>query len=172
MIASYILSRTLVPTLAMYLLKAHKQGDAPSRNVFARFQRGFERLFERIRSSYPLCWHSLFRFGSPSSHALLLSACLRSPWFRFLARIFFRILTAGGRWPALPWHAPRQAGTGEHLRIDSQPFRPCVGTNKTQTFVREPGRTAGPSAPPDFLSKTVASVDFMRLSTESRIRCR
>jgi hypothetical protein len=146
MIASYILSRTLVPTLAMYLLKAHKQGDAPSRNVFARFQRGFERLFERIRSSYPLCWHSLFRFGSPSSHALLLSACLRSPWFRFLARIFFRILTAGGRWPALPWHAPRQAGTGEHLRIDSQPFRPCVGTNKTQTFVREPGRTAGPSA--------------------------
>jgi hypothetical protein len=30
--------------------------------------------------------------------------------------------------------------------------------------VREPGRTAGPSAPPDFLSKTVTSVDFMRLS--------
>jgi multidrug efflux pump subunit AcrB len=52
MIASYILSRTLVPTLAMYLLKAHKHGDAPSRNVFARFQKGFERLFERIRSSY------------------------------------------------------------------------------------------------------------------------
>jgi multidrug efflux pump subunit AcrB len=52
MIASYILSRTLVPTMAMYLLKAHKHGGAPSRNVFARFQRGFERLFERIRSSY------------------------------------------------------------------------------------------------------------------------
>ena len=30
--------------------------------------------------------------------------------------------------------------------------------------MREPGRTTGPSAPPDFLSKTVASVDFMRLS--------
>jgi len=30
--------------------------------------------------------------------------------------------------------------------------------------VREPGRTAGPSAAPDFLSNTVASVDFMRLS--------
>src|SRR6201996_6927508 len=52
MIASYILSRTLVPTLAMYLLKAHKRGDAPSRSVFARFQRGFERIFENIRSSY------------------------------------------------------------------------------------------------------------------------
>ena len=30
--------------------------------------------------------------------------------------------------------------------------------------MREPGRTADPSAAPDFLSKTVASVDFMRLS--------
>jgi hypothetical protein len=30
--------------------------------------------------------------------------------------------------------------------------------------VREPGRTADPSAAPDFLSTTVASVDFMRLS--------
>ena len=52
MIASYILSRTLVPTLAMYLLKAHQHGEAPSRNIFARFQRGFNRLFEKIRSSY------------------------------------------------------------------------------------------------------------------------
>jgi multidrug efflux pump subunit AcrB len=52
MIASYILSRTLVPTMAMYLLKAHKHAGAPSRNVFARFQKGFEQLFERIRSSY------------------------------------------------------------------------------------------------------------------------
>jgi hypothetical protein len=30
--------------------------------------------------------------------------------------------------------------------------------------VRGPGRTAGPLAAPDFLSNTVASVDFMRLS--------
>ena len=52
MIASYILSRTLVPTLAMYLLKAHKHGSTLPRSVFVRFQRGFERLFEKIRSSY------------------------------------------------------------------------------------------------------------------------
>jgi CzcA family heavy metal efflux pump len=52
MLASYILSRTLVPTLAMYLLKAHKHGGAASRSPFARFQKGFERLFERVRSSY------------------------------------------------------------------------------------------------------------------------
>ena len=52
MIASYILSRTLVPTLAMYLLKTHKDGRTLSQNVFARFQRSFERLFEKIRSTY------------------------------------------------------------------------------------------------------------------------
>ena len=52
MIASYILSRTLVPTLAMYLLKAKQHGGQESRSPFARFQRGFERLFETVRLTY------------------------------------------------------------------------------------------------------------------------
>ena len=52
MLASYVLSRTLVPTLAMYLLKAHDHHAAPSRNVLARFQRAFERVFERTRTLY------------------------------------------------------------------------------------------------------------------------
>ena len=52
MLASYILSRTLVPTLAMYLLKKHDAHGIPSRNPLARFQRGFERRFEQLRSGY------------------------------------------------------------------------------------------------------------------------
>ncbi len=52
MLASYMLSRTLVPTLAMYLLKDHADHAAPSQNFLARFQRGFERGFERVRSAY------------------------------------------------------------------------------------------------------------------------
>ena len=52
MLASYALSRTLVPTMAMYLLKKHDHHAVPSRSVFARFQRSFERVFESIRSSY------------------------------------------------------------------------------------------------------------------------
>jgi len=52
MLASYILSRTLVPTLAMYLLKPHDHHGRPSRNPLAVFQRGFERVFERVRSMY------------------------------------------------------------------------------------------------------------------------
>ncbi len=52
MLASYVISRTLVPTLAMYLLKAHDHQAVPSRNPLARFQRAFERGFERVRSGY------------------------------------------------------------------------------------------------------------------------
>jgi len=51
MLASYVLSRTLVPTLAMYLLKAKEHG-ARTRNPLVLFQRGFERAFERLRTSY------------------------------------------------------------------------------------------------------------------------
>jgi multidrug efflux pump subunit AcrB len=52
MLASYLLSRTLVPTLAMYLLKVHDPHAVPSRNPFSRFQHKFEHYFERFRSSY------------------------------------------------------------------------------------------------------------------------
>jgi multidrug efflux pump subunit AcrB len=58
--ASYVLSRTLVPTLANYLLRnqdAHNSSDdgalaKASRNPLARFQRGFERQFENLRKGY------------------------------------------------------------------------------------------------------------------------
>ncbi len=59
MIASFILSRTLVPTMAMYLLKPHRAGEdehlagtPASRNPLVRFQRGFETRFERVRTRY------------------------------------------------------------------------------------------------------------------------
>jgi multidrug efflux pump subunit AcrB len=55
MLASYVLSRTLVPTLAMYLLKAKAPAGGSPRNFFVRFQRAFERRFERFRDGY----HSL-----------------------------------------------------------------------------------------------------------------
>ena len=52
MLASYVLSRTLVPTLAMYLLKPAPEGGTESRNPLVRAQRAFERGFERFRSAY------------------------------------------------------------------------------------------------------------------------
>jgi CzcA family heavy metal efflux pump len=51
MLASYILSRTLVPTLAMYLLREHDEKGRGT-GFFATFQQRFERGFERIRAAY------------------------------------------------------------------------------------------------------------------------
>src|ERR1700723_3811981 len=53
MLASYFFSRTIVPTMALYLLKSgeHHVGH---RNIFSRFQAGFERGFQRLRLSYQL----------------------------------------------------------------------------------------------------------------------
>ena len=56
MFASYLLSRTVVPTMAKYLLREHdaEEGEQKrfSRNPFTRFQLGFESRFEKIRSGY------------------------------------------------------------------------------------------------------------------------
>jgi multidrug efflux pump subunit AcrB len=62
MLASFILSRTLVPTMANYMLKGHQAPHAqaeeatsaktPAPGVFVRFQQGFERGFDRFRDRY------------------------------------------------------------------------------------------------------------------------
>jgi len=52
MLASYLLSRTLVPTIARYLLSPPIEGAAPSQNLLARGQQAFERGFERVRLAY------------------------------------------------------------------------------------------------------------------------
>ena len=66
MVASFILSRTLVPTMAMYLLKPHTEAHQEyeddaydsepkprrTRNPLVRFQQGFETRFSKIREGY------------------------------------------------------------------------------------------------------------------------
>jgi CzcA family heavy metal efflux pump len=56
MIGSFLLSRTLVPTLAMYLLRPHEGDDAARRlasaNPLTRFQARFEAKFEALRRGY------------------------------------------------------------------------------------------------------------------------
>jgi multidrug efflux pump subunit AcrB len=70
MLASYFLSRTIVPTMAKYLLKGHEHDRVDqakaSRNPFTRFQITFEHYFEKFRTWYygvlGLCmeWRSVF----------------------------------------------------------------------------------------------------------------
>ena len=56
MLASYLLSRTLVPTMAKYLLKEHDDAETArkriSYNPFVRFQLAFENGFEKFRRAY------------------------------------------------------------------------------------------------------------------------
>ncbi len=57
MLASYLLSRTLVPTMARFLLVAQSGKEDPdaaakSRNPFVRMQASFETRFERLRLRY------------------------------------------------------------------------------------------------------------------------
>jgi CzcA family heavy metal efflux pump len=56
MLASYFLSRTIVPTMAKYLLKGHEHDRVDqakaSRNPFIRFQITFEHYFEKLRNWY------------------------------------------------------------------------------------------------------------------------
>jgi multidrug efflux pump subunit AcrB len=83
MLASYVLSRTLVPTLAMYLLKEKQEHDVSTRSVFSNFQQSFERGFERLRVSYELLLKIVVRHRAifvPSFLAACLLAFLLVQW--------------------------------------------------------------------------------------------
>jgi len=100
--ASYFLSRTVIPTLVMYLLKeealAH-QPDAPhdprKAGFFKRFQLGFERRFERFRDAYVrgLDWALHHRRTVFTTFAVAVAgAALLAP---FVGRDFFPTVDAG-----------------------------------------------------------------------------
>ena len=57
MLASYLLSRTLVPVMVKYLIRGH-EGEKPAPNFFTRIQQSFEKRFENLRQRYvdALAW--------------------------------------------------------------------------------------------------------------------
>jgi len=87
MLASYILSRTIVPTMAKYLLQGHSHHEAVAhvnrRNPFVRMQLLFESGFEKLRSSY---------------HNVLVS-CIRNK--RLFTVLFFTLSLAS--FALIPW---------------------------------------------------------------------
>jgi multidrug efflux pump subunit AcrB len=89
MLASYLLSRTLVPTLAMYLLKERQHGQRRSRNPLVLFQRGFERTFERFRLSYQGLLTSLVYRRLIFVPAFILFGSLGFALIPFLGQDFF-----------------------------------------------------------------------------------
>ena len=74
MLASYMWSRTIVPTMAMYLLSADDEYHADLHqgeklSFFRRYQQGFERAFERFRDGYRSA------LATALEHAILFSTC-------------------------------------------------------------------------------------------------
>jgi len=89
MLASYVLSRTLVPTMAMYLLKKHDHHAPLSRNPLARFQRAFEHIFELVRSAYVSLLERLVSLRRLFIPAFLLACLCVLLLIPFLGRNFF-----------------------------------------------------------------------------------
>ena len=100
MLASYFLSRTLVPTMAKYLLHAHEphyseeMHDCPKRgNMLMRWQFAFEGAFDRLRHRYrDLLAAALEHARSFRRSSFWLSFLSRwRCWGRGSARIFSRM---------------------------------------------------------------------------------
>jgi len=95
MLASYLLSRTLVPTLAMYLLHGHQGEHAMGNDIFSRAQRSFSLGFDRMRDRYRVvlsrCLENAWTFV-----ILFLVFCLASgSLFFMIGRDFFPSVDAG-----------------------------------------------------------------------------
>jgi CzcA family heavy metal efflux pump len=111
MLWSFILSRTLVPTMAKYLLKAHvdhgEDGPPRTRNPLVMFQRGFEARFERIRLGY----RGLLVMAMQARAVFLLGflgfVAVSFLLVPYLGRNFFPSVDAG----AILMHARTQVGT-------------------------------------------------------------
>jgi multidrug efflux pump subunit AcrB len=102
MIASYILTYTLVPTMAHFLLRNQHQhstrsedGEPPPKGLFVRFQHGFEHYFERLRQGYlgllELALRHRFWFAGGFLCVALASVGLAP----FLGQDFFPAIDAG-----------------------------------------------------------------------------
>ncbi len=97
MLASYLLSRTLVPTMAKYLLKAHaeERSHAPSKNPLVLFQAWFERGFERIRTGYRGLLVACVRHRRVFAGSFLAVCVLSFGLYPWLGQDFFPSVDSG-----------------------------------------------------------------------------
>jgi CzcA family heavy metal efflux pump len=100
MLASYFWSRTIVPTLAMYLLSSEDEyhpeehiGEVPG--FFRRYQQGFEQRFEKFRNGYRRALSGVLEHSGLFA-ACFLCFCLLSAGLVFvLGRDYFPAVDAG-----------------------------------------------------------------------------
>jgi CzcA family heavy metal efflux pump len=117
LIGSFILSRTLVPTMANYLLRGHTEGAghashdlapaAPPRNPLKRFQLAFEVRFGRIRDRYRSLLTLALRHPKAFMIGFLACVILSFGLAPFLGENFFPTVDSG----QIMMHVRAQPGT-------------------------------------------------------------
>jgi CzcA family heavy metal efflux pump len=97
MLTSYVLSRTLVPTLCMYWLRTHAEEQAAlaNPNLWQRFQGGFEKRFEVLRTRYHNALKSALAHSRVFMIVFLAAAFASMIIYPFLGRNFFPEVDAG-----------------------------------------------------------------------------
>lgn len=96
MLASYLLSRTLIPTLVMYLLRGHElDTHKPPTTFLGRFQKGFERKFEDLRQGYKGVLEGAMGHRRLFVTCFLSFCALSGGLVFFLGRDFFPQVDAG-----------------------------------------------------------------------------
>src|ERR1700691_3848326 len=114
MIASYLLTYTLVPTMAHFLLRnqhVHSHlaegGETRRAGLFTRFQRGFEHRFERLRLAYLGLLQLALRHRKTFAAGFLCVALLSLGLFPYLGEDFFPSVDGG----AIRMHFRAPTGT-------------------------------------------------------------
>ncbi|MFY9951373.1 MAG: efflux RND transporter permease subunit [Candidatus Sulfotelmatobacter sp.] len=110
MLASYLLSRTLIPTLVMYIMRGHEHREEAPKSFFGRFQRGFERKFEDFRRGYEALLETTIEYRGLFVICFLAFCLLSLGLFFFLGEDFFPQVDAG----LLRLHVRARAG----LRVE------------------------------------------------------
>jgi CzcA family heavy metal efflux pump len=95
MLASYLLSRTLIPTLVMYIMRGHEHRAEAPKSFLGRFQRGFERKFEDFRRSYEQLLETTLEHRGGFVICFLAFCLLSLGLFSFLGEDFFPQVDAG-----------------------------------------------------------------------------
>ncbi|MBV1832597.1 efflux RND transporter permease subunit [Novacetimonas pomaceti] len=94
MVMSFVLSRTLVPTIAMFLLRAHHD-EGGRKGIFQKFQKGFERRFDALRTRYGALLEGVLEHRGRFVGGFLGFALLSMGLLPFLGRNFFPQVDAG-----------------------------------------------------------------------------
>jgi CzcA family heavy metal efflux pump len=95
MLASYFLSRTLIPTLVMYIMRGHEHRAAGPKTILGRYQRGFERGFEKFRDGYYQLLETTLGHRKVFAACFLAFCILSMGLVFFLGEDFFPTVDAG-----------------------------------------------------------------------------